>query len=139
VDGVYICLQLLSRDPTRAAEALRLLSWNGGGANSSGVGIGNIDWLGNVHPDQFWQDHTLGNVRERSFSRIWTQNDDPLLAGLRRRLPLLKGRCGACQWKAVCGGSFRVRALRVHGDPWAPDPACYLTDEEIGLAPQERR
>ena len=27
----------------------------------------------------------------------------------------------------------RVRAEAVTGDPWAPDPACYLTDEEIGL------
>lgn len=131
VDGVYLYLKLLQADPERAAEARRLLEANGGGANSSGVGIANIDALGNVHPDQFWQTHTLGNVRERPFSQIWTDETDPLLAGLRNRLPLLKGRCGACQWKSMCGGSFRVRALQASGDPWAPDPSCYLSDQEI--------
>ena len=32
----------------------------------------------------------------------------------------------------ICGGNFRVRAEAATGDLWAPDPACYLTDEEIG-------
>jgi radical SAM protein with 4Fe4S-binding SPASM domain len=82
--------------------------------------------------------HTLGNVKERRFSEIWQDLSDPILAGLRDRAPLLKGRCGSCCWKNVCGGSFRVRALQVHGDPWAQDPGCYLTDEECGLpAPAE--
>jgi len=130
-DGAYLYLRLLKEDPGRAELARRLLEWNGGGANSSGVGIANIDSYGNVHPDQFWQTHTLGNVRERPFSQIWTDTSDPLLAGLRDRLPLLKGRCGTCRWQSLCGGSFRVRALQATGDPWAPDPACYLTDEEI--------
>jgi MoaA/NifB/PqqE/SkfB family radical SAM enzyme len=57
---------------------------------------------------------------------------------LRDRAPKLTGRCGACQWKDVCGGSFRVRAMQVHGDPWAEDPGCYLTDEECGLVPGSR-
>jgi radical SAM protein with 4Fe4S-binding SPASM domain len=88
-----------------------------------------------VHPDQFWMQHTLGNVKERRFSAIWQDMSDPLLAGLRDRAPRLTGRCGACRWKDVCGGSFRVRALQVHGDPWAEDPGCYLTDEECGIVP----
>ena len=112
---------------------LELLRWNGGGLHSSGVGIADIDFLGNVHPDQFWMQHTLGNVKERPFSAIWQDLSDPILAGLRDRAPLLTGRCGSCRWKDVCGGSFRVRALQVHGDPWAEDPGCYLTDEECGL------
>ncbi len=131
-DGVYLYLKLLREDHARAERARRLLEWNGGGAHASGVGIANIDASGGVHPDQFWQTHTLGSVRERPFSQIWTNNADPLLAGLRNRLPLLTGRCGACRWQPMCGGSFRVRALQVTGDPWAPDPVCYLTDEEIG-------
>lgn len=130
-DGVYLYLKLLARDARRAEAARQLLAWNGGGANSSGIGIANIDSYGNVHPDQFWQSYTLGNVRVRSFRQIWMDASEPLLAGLRNRLPLLKGRCGSCRWKALCGGSFRVRALQATGDPWAPDPACYLTDEEI--------
>jgi radical SAM protein with 4Fe4S-binding SPASM domain len=126
-------LKLLEEDPARAADVLALLRWNGGGLHSSGVGIADIDFLGNVHPDQFWMQHNLGNVKERPFSEIWQDLSDPILAGLRDRAPLLKGRCGACRWKDVCGGSFRVRALQVHGDPWAEDPGCYLTDEECGI------
>ena len=133
-DNVYIYLKLLERNPARAEEVYQLMKWNGGGANSSGIGIANIDTQGNVHPDQFWQSATLGNVKQRPFSEIWSDNSIPLLAQLRNRLPLLKGRCGTCRFKEICGGSFRVRALQVHGDPWAPDPACYLSDEEIGDA-----
>lgn len=132
-DGPYLYLRLRERDPARAEEVRRLLEWNGGGANSSGVGIGCIDWRGDVHPDQFWHQHTLGNVKERPFPDIWTDPADPLVAGLRNRLPLLKGRCGACRFKKMCGGSFRARAEAATRDPWAPDPACYLTDEEIGV------
>jgi len=133
-DGVYIYLKLKEKDPARAEEVLKLINWNGGGNYSSGVGIGNIDFLGDVHPDQFWTGHTFGNVRERPFSEIWTDTSDPLMAGLKNRKHLLKGRCGACKWKDSCGGSFRLRAQVVYGDPWAQDPACYLTDEEIGIA-----
>ena len=131
VDGIYLYLTLLRERAPFARQTWELLEWNGGGANSSGVGIANIDSYGNVHPDQFWQTHTLGNVRVRPFSEIWTDGRDPLLAGLRDRLPRLKGRCAGCRWKAICGGSFRVRALQASGDVWAPDPACYLTDAEI--------
>lgn len=132
-DNAYIYLKLRERNPEYAERVYQLMKWNGGGANSSGIGIGNIDWLGNVHPDQFWQSTTFGNVKERPFSEIWSDNSIPLLAQLRNRLPLLKGRCGACRFKEICGGSFRVRAFQVYGDPWAPDPACYLSNEEIGV------
>jgi radical SAM protein with 4Fe4S-binding SPASM domain len=137
-DGPYLYLRLREEDPSRAAEVLALLAWNGGGLHSSGVGVADIDFLGNVHPDQFWMHHTLGNVRDRKFSTIWEDTSDPLLAGLRNRAPLLKGRCAGCQWRDICGGSFRVRADRFYGDPWAEDPGCYLTDEECGLTPGSR-
>jgi len=133
-DNAYVYLKLLEREPVRAEEVHKLMTWNGGGANSSGIGIANIDTQGNVHPDQFWQAVTLGSVKHRPFSEIWSDNSIPLLAQLRNRRPLLKGRCGVCRFQDICGGSFRVRAWQVHGDPWAEDPGCYLTDEEIGLA-----
>jgi radical SAM protein with 4Fe4S-binding SPASM domain len=134
VDGAYLYLRLLRENPERAREVHELLSWNGGGANSSGIGISNIDTQGNVHPDQFWQTLTLGNVKERPFSDIWTQSQNDTLLGLRNRLPRLQGRCAQCRFLGLCGGGFRVRAEQVYGNPWAPDPACYLTDEEIGVA-----
>ena len=132
-DGVYIYLKLKERGDPDAERVRSLLAWNGGGAHSSGVGIADVDFVGNVHPDQFWQDHTFGNVRERSFGEIWTDESDPLMRGLKRKAEYIKGRCRLCTHRDLCTGSMRVRAFRRYGDPWAPDPACYLADEEIGL------
>lgn len=129
-DGPYLALKLAQSDPQRAAELMSMLRANGGGAAGSGVGIANIDPTGGVHPDQFWQ-ADLGNIRQKPFSKIWTDGQAPLLEQLRDRLPLLKGRCKGCAFKAECGGSFRARAVGAFGDPWAEDPACYLSDAEI--------
>ena len=127
-DGIYIYLDLLKRDPHRAKKAWEMLSRNGG--NRSGIAIGQVDWEGNVHADQFTPNYTFGNVRERKFSDIWTNPDHPILAGLKDRKPLLKGRCVSCKWLNVCNGNFRARAEAVHNDFWAEDPACYLSNEE---------
>ena len=128
-DGPYVYLRLLREDPARAAQCLALLKMNGG--NSTGVGIGCVSWDGDVLPDQFWRQHVLGNVRERPFSAIWTDPDQPLLRTLRDRKKHLKCRCLRCRWLDVCNGNFRARAEAVGGDLWGDDPACYLTDEEI--------
>ncbi|MBI3040613.1 MAG: radical SAM protein [Chloroflexi bacterium] len=130
-DGVYLYLKLREQDPARASKALELLRINGG--NNSGIKIGAIDDLGNVHPDQFWWHYSLGNVRQRKFGDIWTDTSEPLLRGLRNRRGLLKGRCARCQHLDICNGNLRVRAEAVYGDVWAEDPACYLSDEEIGV------
>jgi len=133
VDGVYLYLKLLQKDEQKAASIAQLLTWNGGGAYSTGVGFANIDFEGNVHPDQFWQDYSFGNILTRSFADIWMDESDPLMKGLKHKADYIKGRCRLCKFKPMCNGSMRVRAYRVFGDPWAPDPQCYLTDEEIGL------
>jgi putative heme d1 biosynthesis radical SAM protein NirJ1 len=133
-DGVYTYLKLKETDSERAVKVLELLKMNGG--NRTGIAIGAVDWHGNVHPDQFTQNHTFGNVRERKFGDIWTDMANPVLAGLKNRRQLLKGRCAACRWLDLCNGNFRARAEAVSGDFWESDPACYLTDEEIRL-PQE--
>ena len=131
-DGVYLLHWTRRRFPGRA-EHLRakLEQWGG---NASGVNVANIDNLGDVHPDTFWGHHTLGNVRERPFSEIWTDVSDPILAGLKRRPRAIGGRCAACRHFAICGGNTRIRALKLTGDPWAADPGCYLTDAEIGVS-----
>lgn len=131
-DGVYLYLRLLREKPARAEKVLELLRLNGG--NRSGIAIAQIDWQGNVHPDQFTQNHTVGNITRESFSQIWGNPVHPVLKGLRDRKPLLKGRCSQCRWLDICNGNFRARAEAVYGDFWAPDPACYLTDQEIGIA-----
>lgn len=131
-DGIYMYQETLKSAPEKAEQILELLGRNGG--NRSGIAISSVDSLGWVHPDQFTQNHTFGNVTERPFGDIWTDVDsNEILRGLKDRKPLLKGRCGKCQWLDYCNGNFRARAEAVHDDFWASDPACYLTDEEIGI------
>jgi len=72
-------------------------------------------------------------LHEKPFSVIWADPDEPLLKGLRNRRAYIKGRCRLYKYFDACGCSLRVRADLHFGDPWAPEPACYLTDEEIGL------
>jgi radical SAM protein with 4Fe4S-binding SPASM domain len=131
-DGVYLYLKTREQDAQRSAEVLDLLRANGG--NNSGIKIGAVDDAGNVHPDQFWWHYTLGNVQQQKFGDIWTNTSEPLLQGLRQRKELLKGRCARCRYLELCNGNLRGRAEAIFGDVWAPDPACYLSDEEIGIA-----
>ncbi|MBF0261512.1 MAG: heme d1 biosynthesis radical SAM protein NirJ [Magnetococcales bacterium] len=128
-DGVFFLFWVREKLPHLAPQAEAMLTRWGG--NASGVGIANIDELGEVHPDIFWRHHTLGNVGKQSFGEIWGNPDEPLLAGLRARPRPLKGRCGACRYLAICGGNTRVRAYQVSGDHWEEDPGCYLTDAEV--------
>ncbi|MEE9514495.1 MAG: 12,18-didecarboxysiroheme deacetylase [Candidatus Brocadiales bacterium] len=131
-DGPYLYMRMKGENPKRAAEVYELLQMNEG--NSSGKGLACISWDGAVHPDQFWRHIILGNVKDRPFSEIWDDISNPLMARLKDKKPHLKGRCTECRWLNICGGNFRARAEAYYGDMWAPDPACYLTDEEIGIA-----
>jgi len=135
-DGVYLLYWVRRNFPQHEAHVrARLSQWGG---NSSGVNIANIDNLGNVHPDTFWWHYTLGNVKQRPFSQIWPDTSDPLMAGLKASPRRIEGRCGACRYFDICGGNTRVRAHQLTGNPWAEDPACYLTDEEIDVDGGER-
>ncbi len=135
-DGPYLYLKYRETDPERANYIYRLLRINGG--NRSGMAFSNIDNQGNVHPDQFTQHHTLGNVRERKFSEIWCDTTIPLLKGLKDRKNLLDDKCKSCSWLNICNGNFRARGEAVTGDFWGFDPACFLTEEERAIpAPKE--
>ncbi|KPK19345.1 MAG: radical SAM protein [Betaproteobacteria bacterium SG8_41] len=136
-DGVYLLHWARARFPEKEGHLrAKLAQWGG---NSSGVNVANIDNVGNVHPDTMWWHYSLGNVRERPFSEIWKDTSDPLMAGLKASPRRIKGRCGECAYFDICGGNTRVRAQQLTGDPWEEDPACYLTDEEIGLAQSRDR
>lgn len=131
-DGVYMYLKaVLEGNDQQAAQIKKYISMNGG--NRSGIAFGEVDPFGYVHPDQFTQHHTFGNVRDRKFSEIWQDTSNPIMAGLKDRKPLLKGRCSQCHFLENCNGNFRTRAEAVTGDFWESDPSCYLTDEEIGI------
>jgi heme d1 biosynthesis radical SAM protein NirJ len=136
-DGVFLYHWVKDRFP-HAADHIRakLVQWGG---NASGVNVANIDNLGNVHPDTFWWHYKLGNVRRRPFSAIWQDVSDPVMAGLKRRPRRLSGRCGECRHFDICGGNTRVRAMQITGDPWAEDPGCYLTAQEIGASADGER
>lgn len=136
-DGVYFLQWVRRHFPERAALMhTRLAQWGG---NSSGVNVANIDNLGNVHPDTYWWDYTLGNVRDRPFSAIWRDTSDPIMAGLKRSPRPLAGRCASCAYLDICNGNTRVRARSLTGDPWQEDPACYLDDDEVGVQPGTAR
>lgn len=128
-DGPFVYLRLLKENPQRAREVLELLKMNEG--NNSGRGIGCVSWDGQVHADQFWRHYSFGNVRKRPFSEIWADLSNPLMRKLKQKKNHVTGRCARCRWLDICGGNFRVRAEAVTNDVWAPDPACYLTDEEV--------
>jgi MoaA/NifB/PqqE/SkfB family radical SAM enzyme len=53
--------------------------------NNSGRGIGCVSWDGEVYADQFWRHHSFGNVRQRPFSEIWTQPEDPCCLKLKEK------------------------------------------------------
>ena len=131
-DGIAIHEQVRREHPERADQVYGLLAQHGG--CSAGVKIANVDHEGKVHPCQFWTQATLGNVTHRPLSEIWADTSLPLLAALRNRQAHLQGYCAECAHSEVCGGC-RVRALAVSGDPWAEDPACYLTAAERGAEP----
>ena len=135
-DGIYLYLRLARRQPWRAAALARMLPAWSAELHGSGVGLAGIDSTGNVHPDPYWANYVLGNIREVPFSEIWG-SPDPLLGALRDRGSRLKGRCAHCRWQPVCGGNLRVRAEQYFGDPWASDPACYLTQYETGKEASE--
>lgn len=76
-----------------------------------------------------------GNVREASFTEIW--NTSSVFAEL-RDTSNLKGRCGVCEFKELCGGC-RCRAFAAFGDYLHEDPACAYqpTGRTLETAPLE--
>ena len=78
-----------------------------------------------------------GDLRSHSFGDVW--RDAPLFRQLRAQTETLGGRCGRCEYRAVCGGC-RARAFATSGDVLAEDPACAYeprTDAPLVRAPAE--
>jgi len=126
-DGPYLYLKQKEKDPEQAVLLYEKLSRNKG--NRSGIAIMNIDWNGNVFPDQFSRFMPLGNVLEASLEDIWIKGNDALNA-LRNKRDYLPDKCQTCRWIDICGGNLRARAYSVTGDLWGEDPGCYLKEDE---------
>jgi radical SAM protein with 4Fe4S-binding SPASM domain len=89
----------------------------------AGVGFCFVSHVGDVQPCGYF-DRSAGNVREESFGDIW--RGSRLFADL-RDLGALKGKCGVCDFKRVCGGC-RARAYERTGDYLSEEPYCaYMT------------
>ena len=67
-----------------------------------------------------------GNVRNTGFHQIYHESE--LFRNLRRREETLKGLCGECRYKTVCGGC-RGRAHAYSGDYLAEDPRCFMREQ----------
>lgn len=122
---------------THARHVYKYLARNGG--DPAGKRVADIDYQGHVHPTQFWQQYSLGNVRDRPFGAIWEDDSNPLVEFLRHRGSQLTGKCADCRYRQICRGGSRLRALVSTGDLTAPDPQCYLDrSERHGNPPFER-
>ena len=99
-------------------------------AVNDGNGFVFIDHTGDICPSGFLP-MPRGNVRTTSIVNVYRQ--DELFRQL-RNTDALKGRCGVCEFREVCGGS-RSRAFAATGDAFADDPLCaYVPAREAVLA-----
>ena len=81
-DTVYLYLEALKKYPHLSDNIFRLMRMNGG--NRSGIAIANVDYQGNVHPDQFTQQYILGNIKEKNIKEIWTDDTNPIINWIKR-------------------------------------------------------
>lgn len=84
-----------------------------------GNGILFISHTGNIYPSGFLP-KSAGNVRHQDVVDVYRHSD---LFRRIRDVNQLQGKCGRCEFRAICGGS-RARAFAATGDPMAADPLC---------------
>jgi len=86
---------------------------------NDGKGFLFVSHVGNVYPSGFLPIHA-GNIKETPLQEIY--QTAPIFKSL-RDTSQLEGKCGACEFKEICGGS-RARAYALTGDPLAAEPCC---------------
>jgi len=129
-DGIVLLDHIERTEPARLNEVRELLELSGG--CSAGRKIAAVGPSGEVYPCQFWTHESMGNVREKPLSAIWSSEDCVTLNDLRRSEGYGEGRCGKCGYHSLCRGC-RIRAMVAGGGLWADDPQCYLSDDEIAI------
>jgi radical SAM protein with 4Fe4S-binding SPASM domain len=112
---------LLQRAGIRSGPLLRLAETVFHGC-SAGRGFVYVKPDGQVWPCPFVE-VSCGNVRQTPFPVIW--HTSPVLRDLREREDRLRGRCGECDYRQLCGGC-RGRAWATTGDYLAEDPSCFI-------------
>ncbi|MGA7107539.1 MAG: TIGR04053 family radical SAM/SPASM domain-containing protein [Terracidiphilus sp.] len=100
---------------------------------NDGKGFLFVSHVGNVYPSGFLPIHA-GNIRQKPLAEIY--RNAPIFKAL-RNTSRLEGKCGACEYKEICGGS-RARAYALTGDPLAPEPCCiYQPKNWVQIADQD--
>ena len=111
------------RNGTRVPTMLGMSTPDGIGRAPRGINDGKgfvfISHLGEVFPSGFLP-VAAGNVRKQSLTELYRYS--PLFVSLRDSANL-KGKCGVCEFREVCGGS-RARAYALTGDVFAEEPRC---------------
>jgi len=98
---------------------------------NSGNGFVFISHTGEVFPSGFLP-ISAGNVRNESIVDIY--RNSPLFVGI-RDYRQLKGKCGMCEWKYICGGS-RARAYALTGDYMESESGCAFVPDGFGKRSQ---
>jgi len=85
---------------------------------------------GDVKPCGFNEQYMLGNIKDKTLKECWSNlQTSPLSLKLRDRSNL-KGKCGVCEYREICGGC-RTRAEIYTGDIFESDPACAYIPKEL--------
>jgi radical SAM protein with 4Fe4S-binding SPASM domain len=124
-DGPFVLNRLKQEKMPLYEKSLNLLGQFGG--NKVGVKLFDIDCLGNVHPDQFWQSFSLGNVTKQKFKDVLKNSLDIF----KEKTIFAPDRCKNCRWLKICGTNARFTENDYKSN-WFLEPQCYLTDKETG-------
>ena len=99
----------------------------------AGSGICFVSYKGQVQPCGYLP-IGAGNIRDQNFRDIW---DNSGLFAEMRDPSLLKGKCGACEYKVVCMGC-RARSFGERGDYLEEEPYCVYNPKEKEFANESR-
>jgi radical SAM protein with 4Fe4S-binding SPASM domain len=93
---------------------------------TDGRGMLFISHIGEIYPSGFLP-LVAGNLRERSVAEIYSNSE--IFVNLRDP-DRLKGKCGVCEYRKICGGS-RARAYAIFGDYLAEEPCCIYVPKTL--------
>jgi radical SAM protein with 4Fe4S-binding SPASM domain len=96
---------------------------------NDGKGFVFVSHQGDVFPSGFLP-LAAGNIRQQSLEEIYRHS--PLFTAL-RDTSNLKGKCGVCEFREICGGS-RARAFALRGDPFAEEPCCVYEPKALAVS-----
>ncbi len=123
-DGIYVAHKI-AKDQKDFEELLEVVRAQGG----CGRKIISIFPDGSVHPCQFVDFITLGNVKHKKLKDILKENSHLLKQFIE---PDLSGpKCSSCPFRSICNGGDRIRAYYLTGDIKGDDPQCFLDVKNI--------